>query len=168
MGRRWKRTKSSREKKDADKKPELPSSHTSKSTNDSNEEIITSYSKAPAGHSVTFYCLLENRPFDRVFKVEATAGDYVLDLRERIKDVMSGDLEGITASDLTLWSVSIPLGDNDALSQFKPQNDEQNNIMKLDKWDRVSTESPIRKEESLHIIVQFRQSNQSHVCHLVG
>jgi hypothetical protein len=67
---------------------------------------------------------------------------------------MSGDLEGITASDLTPWSVSIPLEDNDELSQFKPRNDEQNNILKLDKWSKISTEFPIRKEGSLHIIVQ--------------
>jgi Crinkler effector protein N-terminal domain len=185
--KRCKRTKSSRKKKDADKKPDIPASHTSKPTTDpkpANENIVERKPKVPAGHTskstvqekpkaqighfVTFFCLLYNHPFDRIFDVGATTGESVLELQQRIVDKMSDDLEGFSDLDLTLWSVSIPLRDNDALSQFKPQNDEINNISKLDKWSEISTEFPIRKNGSLHIVVQFPQSNRSHVNPLAG
>jgi Crinkler effector protein N-terminal domain len=103
---------------------------------------------------IGFRCLLENQPFRYAFKVKTSWNDEVGDLKEIIKKKMGVTLEGINACDLTLWSASIPFGNEDAIPEFK-LNGKQDNVLMLSTFDKISRKFPARKRRCIHIIVQL-------------
>jgi len=102
--------------------------------------------------AITLFCLVAgDDPVDRTFSVEISKTDTVDKLKKRIKTENSPRFDDITAQELTLWKVNIPLEkleDFDSVTNLEASGEKLSPMRKINKVFPKGV-----KEEHLHIIV---------------
>ena len=93
-------------------------------------------------------CFVLGDDLRKLFTVEVEKTKNVSILKDLIKEKKAPHLDHVAASDLDLWNVSIPVGD-DADKRLRSIS----NLQPLDAFLRLSEFSPV-EEGYLHILVQ--------------
>src|SRR4051812_16630066 len=89
----------------------------------------------------TLFCHVNGDPPDSVFPVKIDKKESVGILKDAIKEKKSNAFQGIDADQLTLWRVSIPGDNHQALANLNLKNDEQG-VQMLSSLSRISVVFP--------------------------
>ncbi len=107
---------------------------------------------------VTLLCLLYGESTDHSFEVEISKNASISKLRKEIWEEIQPCFGGlkVTAKDLILWSVSIPIDNKDVSTTLQLEENEEKKIRKLIVSDKVATEFPeeLLYPRHVHILVQ--------------
>jgi hypothetical protein len=115
--------------------------------------ISLSPSTANSKTMLKLFCLLQGQPFVKAFPVNIENGETIGDLKKLVKGELKSNLEGVDASDLELWKVSILHGDLNALDEASRRIDRGEQIH-LDPMDVVGELFPEPPPKTVHIMIK--------------
>ncbi|KAG0325630.1 hypothetical protein BG000_001729 [Podila horticola] len=107
-----------------------------------------------ANYLMSLFCLVDGESASNVFPVKLSADESIGDLKNLIKTALSPQFDDVTAKDLTLWRVSIPITDDDNAIPIL-LNNVTSDKKKLGPVDDISDVFEVRPpKKTIHIIVQ--------------
>jgi hypothetical protein len=102
---------------------------------------------------ISLFCLLQGKPITSVFKVELDEGSSISHLKKLLKEELKSSLEGVDASQLNIYPISIPKGDLNALEEVSCRLDQREQIQ-LDPMDVVGEHFPEPPPKTVHAIIK--------------
>jgi Crinkler effector protein N-terminal domain len=105
--------------------------------------------------TITLFCLVRGELVANAFSVKISPTDTIDDLKKLIKKEKENDFKDVDADKLTLWKVSIPADDANALKNLVLENNKDNGVQELlpvKKIDKIFTSEPA--DEHIHVVVE--------------